>query len=109
MAVILKITGGPCVGTKIHIPRGQIAHVGRTRWADHSLPGDGRLALVPAGSRGDEASVRARDASGERAAQANGGAISEIYRHRGDMVLAGQGRSQVSVEGEPVAAAAETD
>ena len=105
MSILLKITAGPCKGTKILVPRGQSAHVGRTRWADHSLPDDTRLADVHFIIDYEGPQVRIRDSSGELGTQVNGEAISELYLHSGDTVLAGQSTFSVIVEGEPLPAA----
>ena len=105
--VVLKITAGPCAGMKITVPRGQIAHVGRTRWADFSLPADGRLADVHFAIDYEDAHVRIRDSSGELGTQVNGQPVSEIFLHSGDKVMAGQSTFIVAVEGEPAPAAEE--
>jgi len=109
MAITLTITVGPCTGTIILVPRGQVAHIGRTRWADHSLPADPKLADVHFIIDYQAANVRIRDASGGLGTRVNGEVVSELGLHSGDKVLAGQSTFSVMVEGEPLPPASEEE
>jgi hypothetical protein len=110
MAITLTITAGPCTGTKIRVPRGQVAHVGRTRWADHSLPEDARLADDHFIVDYQAARVRLQDISGGLSTRVNGEPVVEIDLHSGDHVVAGLSTFSVLIDGEaPPAKAGEGD
>ena len=109
MSVTLKITAGPCAGTQIVVPRGQIAHVGRTRWADHSLPGDTKLADVHFIVDYEAAHCRIRDASGDAGTMVNDERILDARLHSGDTVAAGQSTFLIIVQGEPLPASGHGD
>ena len=46
MQVILQAIDGPAAGTRFAMRRGQIARIGRTAWADFSVPADAAMAEV---------------------------------------------------------------
>ncbi|MCU0977821.1 MAG: hypothetical protein MUF25_01485, partial [Pirellulaceae bacterium] len=54
--MILRAVGGPGEGVQFLIRRGQSARIGRTEWADFSVPGDGAMSdvhfAVECGSQG---------------------------------------------------------
>jgi hypothetical protein len=111
MSVILQATGGPATGMKINVPRGQVAQVGRTKWADHCIANDASLANVHFVIDFVSQDCRIRDMSGGSGTLVNGTKIAaETHVHTGDSITAGQCTFSVLVEGESppsVAAAVE--
>ncbi len=106
MAVILQATSGPAAGMKIVVPNGQVAHVGRTRWADHSIPGDATLAEIHFVVDFGAQHCHIRDRSGNLGTLLNGEKIADAQIHSGDQIAAGQSIFSVLVQGEPLPAKA---
>jgi len=100
MQVILEATSGPSVGTKIVVRRGQTARVGRTKWADYSLPADESMADVHFEVQYDRQGCRIRDLSGDAGTLVNDAKVSEAALHTSDQITAGQTTFSVIVEGE---------
>ncbi len=110
MSVILRATDGPANGMKIVVLPGQVASVGRTRWADHSIPGDAALADVHFRVKFDQRPCCIQHMGGDGGTLLNGETVAEAPLHSGDQVKAGQSTFVVLVEGEappPPAAAGE--
>ena len=87
---------------KIVVPNGQVAHVGRTRWADHSIPGDATLAEIHFVIDFGAQHCHIRDRSGNLGTLLNGEKIADAQLHSGDQIAAGQSIFSVLVQGEPL-------
>ncbi|MCU0874129.1 MAG: FHA domain-containing protein [Pirellulaceae bacterium] len=98
MRVILRAVGGPGEGVQFLIRRGQSARIGRTEWADFSVPGDGAMSdvhfAVECGSQG----CRLR-AMGPAVTLVNGNPVVEAGLRSGDRVTAGATTFAVQVQG----------
>ncbi len=99
VGVILRAVSGPGVGLQFFIRGGQNARIGRTEWADFSVPGDGAMSdvhfAIACGPRGGRL-----QALGPVATLVNGTAVSETGLRTGDRVTAGATTFAVQVEGE---------
>jgi hypothetical protein len=101
MSLILQATSGPAAGAKIAVARGQVLHVGRTKWADCAIPGDASLADVHFALDFKAQHCRLQDLSGTSGTLLNGEKIKEAEIHTGDRIQAGQTTFAVLVQGEP--------
>ena len=99
--VILTVIEGPDSGTVIAIRPGQAVQVGRTAWADFSLPGDTAMADVHFVVEYDSRGCRVRDLSGVAGTLVNGAKITASPLRTGDKIGAGQSVFSVGVEGDP--------
>src|SRR5580704_13355983 len=107
MSVTLKATAGPSLGMKIVVPRGIIAQVGRTRWADHCITGDASLAEIHFAIDNGSQGCLLRDMSGGKGTLLNGAKIAADMRiHSGDQIVAGASTFFVQIQGEPLPASA---
>ena len=98
--VILTVTEGPDAGTVIAIRRGQVVQVGRTAWADFSVPGDTLMSDVHFAVEYDMQGCRVRDLSGAAGTLVNGAKTTTSPLRTGDEIGAGQSVFSVRVEGE---------
>ena len=101
MSVILRATDGPANGMKIVVLPGQVASVGRTQWADHSIPGDAALADVHFRVKFDQRPCCIQHMGGDGGTLLNGETVAEAPIHSGDQVKAGQRRSSYSCRARP--------
>jgi len=102
MEVILQVIGGPAAGMRIVVRPGQVVQVGRTKWADYSLPDDGEMADVHFMVEFDRQECRIRDLNTGSGTAVNGNKVAGARRlHTGDEVTAGRTTFSVLVEGEP--------
>ena len=104
MQVTLQTTGGPSAGTKIIVQSGQIAHVGRTKWADYSFPADAVMSDVHFAVEYDGPQCCVRDLKSGRGTLVNGVAVGKAALHSGDQITAGGTVFSVLVDGEPLPA-----
>lgn len=100
MHAILQATNGPAAGLRIVVRQGQVVQVGRTAWADYSLPGDAALADRHFALEFDWQGCRIRDLSSTAGVTVNGAKVTLEQLHTGDRVTAGQTVFSVFVEGE---------
>ena len=100
MQAILQATSGPAAGTKILVRPGQHVQVGRTRWADYSVPDDPALSDVHFAIHCGAQGCRIRDLNSGTGTLVNGAKVKEGPLHTGDQITAGQTTFSVIVEGE---------
>ncbi len=99
MRIILAVTGGPSDGTKIVVGHGQTAQVGRTKWADYSIPGDPSMAEIHFAVLCDANGCRVHDLSNGKGIVCDGANVSESQLKDGDQFTAGETTFSVHVEG----------
>ena len=97
---ILTVTKGPGSGTRLTIRSGQVVRVGRTAWADISMPSDAEMSDVHFSLDYRAEGCRVRNLSGDAGTLVNGQEISESLLHTGDEISAGQSVFSVLVNGE---------
>ena len=100
MRVVLEVTAGPSAGTKIVVGRGQTVQVGRTKWADHAIPGDESMADVHFAVLCDARGCRVHDLSGGKGVVVGETEVTESQLADGDRFTAGETTFSVHVEGE---------
>lgn len=103
MRVALKVMTGAAAGQRIRLMSGQVAHVGRTEWADFCFPHDARMADVHFAIESAHTGCRIRDLSGAALTLLNGEAIAEAVVKSGDEIRAGETLFLVQVDGESLA------
>jgi len=89
MRVILEVKSGPLAGRRIQLREGQVAEVGRTQWADFSVPGDEQMADVHFAVQNSRRGCIVRDLGNGNGTFVNGEAISEKTLRSGDEITAG--------------------
>jgi len=100
MRVVLEVTSGPAAGKKIVLGPGQTVQIGRTEWADHSFPEDGRMSSIHLALETDAAGCYVRDLGSTNGTFVGGRRIADRVALRpGDEVLAGQTRFVLQMEG----------
>ena len=105
MAVILHVTGGPAVGRKTFLRVGQIMKIGRTEWADFSVPQDVAMAPIHFSVEYDTHVCRLRDLQSGAGTLVNGKPVGEAVLNHGDNITAGATTFHVHIEGAAPAAA----
>ncbi|MCY2986620.1 MAG: hypothetical protein NTY19_01945 [Planctomycetota bacterium] len=100
MHVILQAIAGPASGLQVVVRGGQVAQVGRTNWADFSIPNDPDLGDVHFAVACDQRGGRIRNLNNAAQTLVNGAEVLEAPLHTGDQVTAGQTTFSVFVEGE---------
>lgn len=100
MHAILQAISGPSVGVRIIVRQGQVVHIGRTAWADYSLPADSALADRHFAIEYDHRGCRIRDLNSASGVMVNGAQVTLGPIHTGDEIAAGQTTFAVFVEGE---------
>jgi hypothetical protein len=100
MRVIIQVSSGPAAGKRFLLGAGQTVKVGRTEWADHSFPEDGRMSSTHFALETDATACYVHDLGSTNGTFVGGRRIAEkaALRH-GDEILAGQTRFQVQLEG----------
>lgn len=101
MGVILRAVSGPGEGVQFFVRRGQNARIGRTEWADFSVPGDGAMSDVHFAVVCGPRDCRLR-AMGPVATLVNGTPVRETELRTGDRVTAGATTFAVQIEGAEV-------
>ncbi|MFC1757298.1 FHA domain-containing protein [Planctomycetota bacterium] len=98
MQLILKTIGGDSSGKKLLLRQGQVASVGRTDWADFSVPGDPSLAEfhfeISCGANNCE--INDRDGNG---IQVDGKSVSSASLKNGQQIEAGSTLFEVEILG----------
>ena len=100
MRVVLKVLNGSQVGRKILLDPNQVLQIGRTAWADISVPEDTRLSGVHFQLRADSIACYLHDLSSRNGTQVNGESVAETVLHNGDEIQAGNTRFIVHIEGD---------
>ena len=100
MRVVLEVTAGPSAGMQICVARGQTVQVGRTKWADHAIPGDESMADVHFAVLCDAHGCRVHDLSGGKGIVVGEAEVTESQLADGDQFTAGETTFSVHVEGE---------
>ncbi len=98
MFVTLQITSGPLSGRKAHLRAGQTLKVGRTEWADFSVPPDAKMAEVHFALVCHAGACTVRDLSPAAGLTVNGDKVSEAVVHGGDVIEAGSTKFAVRIE-----------
>jgi len=99
MRVILKIVSGSSAGRKILLDAGQTLQVGRTEWADLSVPHDGRMSGVHFALETDNVACYLRDLGSTNGTQLNGQPVSDrVPVRHGDQIEAGETVFSVEIE-----------
>lgn len=106
MRVLLEVSSGADAGRKVRLAVGHELRIGRTEWADFSVPGDGQMSGVHFSLEFDDLACRVQDLNSSNGTFVNGQRIGAATAlNNGDEILAGQTRFVVRVEvGESTAA-----
>jgi hypothetical protein len=104
--VLLRVTDGPAAGQRFRLRQGQVARIGRTAWADFSLPADAQLADVHFALQCQPSACLLRDLAGSERTLLNGEPVSEAALRSGDRVTAGGTTFEITLDG--LSAAAES-
>jgi len=109
MRVVLEVTSGPKAGRKIRLGAGQELRVGRTEWADFSVPEDGQMSGVHFALETDNTTCYIRDSGSSNGTFVNGRQITErVALSGGDEIRAGQTLFVVHAEGNAAPRTADT-
>jgi hypothetical protein len=101
MRVILEIMSGPDAGRKVLLGASQVLRVGRTEWADFSVPNDGRISGVHFALETDNVACYLRDLNSTNGTQLNDTPVTQrVALHTGDRIQAGDTIFSVNIEGE---------
>lgn len=98
MFVTLQITSGPLAGRKAHLRAGQTLKVGRTEWADFSVPPDAQLSEVHFSLACHAGACTIRDLSAAAGILVNGKKVTEAVVRAGDVIEAGATKFAVRIE-----------
>lgn len=99
MAIIVQITSGPFSGRKTYLRSGQELRVGRTEWADFSVPHDSGMSEVHFALQYDAYTCRLRDLNGSGGTLLNGKKVTDAVVQHGDKITAGQTQFVIQIEG----------
>lgn len=98
MQVLLQITAGPATGRRFRLRQGQVARIGRTQWADFSVPDDAEMADVHFELGCNAQSCWLRQVNAAEILR-NGEPVEECRVRHGDLIAAGQSSFSVTLEG----------
>jgi pSer/pThr/pTyr-binding forkhead associated (FHA) protein len=104
MQIVLEITSGPRSGQKVRLGAGQELKIGRTEWADFSVPEDGHMSGVHFALETDGLACYLIDLESSNGTFLNGQQVpanTKITLGNGDEVLAGQTSFVMHAEVEP--------
>jgi hypothetical protein len=99
MRAVIEVISGPATGKKLSLRPGQIGQVGRTSWADLSLPGDASLSAMHFAVECSGQGCQLRDLGGVGGTRVNGQQVSEAWLKEGDRIVAGSTTFLVRLEG----------
>lgn len=99
MRLVLEITSGPDAGRKMWLREGQVLEVGRTDLASFAVPHDPRLSGRHFAVRCDRSGCRLQDLDSRNGTLVNGNRVTEVTLRDGDIVVAGETRFVVKLEG----------
>ena len=99
MRVILELQSGACSGRKAWMKAGQIIQVGRTERADFVVPDDAQISSLHFALECERHSCLLRDLNSANGTNLNGERVTRASLHDGDVIVAGQTRFSVRVEG----------
>ncbi len=106
MGVILQIINGPYAGHKTYLLAGQVLQVGRTEWADFSIPSDTQLGDVHFSVQFANGACLLKNLNQQKGTLVNGKRVSETAIEHGDQIQAGQTAFRLVIEGSSVGAGA---
>lgn len=98
MRLVLNVTDGPFEGRKIALQAGQSCTVGRTEWAEFTIPHDARMSGVHFSVECDEDACRVKDLHSTNGTLLNGEPTTEAALRDGDLIIAGQTTLRVTIE-----------
>lgn len=98
MRIVLKIADGPYDGRTVLLQTGQKVKVGRTEWADFSVPHDDRISGVHFAIECERQRCVVRDLDSTNGTTVNGEIVTESELQDGDVIVAGRTRFDVTVE-----------
>jgi pSer/pThr/pTyr-binding forkhead associated (FHA) protein len=102
MRVVLEILSGFGVGRKALLGAGQILRVGRTEWADLSVPKDGHMSGVHFALESDQNGCYVEDLGSSNGTLLNGRPLAvRTALQNGDQITAGKTTFAVQIEGAP--------
>ncbi len=101
MQVILTIQSEFGGGKRTVLRDGQVLRIGRTSWADFSVPEDGEMADIhfAVECRGSQCTLRSLQT--ESATQCNGEDVTDCSLQDGDRITAGKTTFRIQIEGAP--------
>ena len=100
MRIIIQVSSGPAAGKRILLGAGHSVTIGRTEWADHAFPQDGRMSGTHFALETDSAACYVRDMGSTNGTFVGGRRIGDrVALRHGDEILAGETRFQVQIEG----------
>lgn len=99
MAIIVQITSGPFAGRKTYLRSGQELRIGRTEWADFSVPHDSAMSEVHFSLQYDAYTCRLRNLSTRDGTLLNGKKVNDAVVQHGDKITAGQTSFSIQIEG----------
>jgi len=108
MQVTLQVTSGPSAGKRVRLQAGQAAQVGRTEWADFSVPEDAKLAELHFTLQCTPNGCRLRDLNSSAGTLVDGAAVTDCQLRDGSNIIAGATTFTVRIEGGGTAAAPST-
>lgn len=101
MRVILEVLSGPLAGRKLRLGVGQELRIGRTEWADFSIPSDGRMSSTHFALEADQRGCYLQDLGSSNGTTVNGQPVTErIALDDGDEIMAGDTRFRIRLERE---------
>ena len=98
MRVVLTIADGPYEGRTVLLQVGQTIKIGRTEWADFSLPHDERMSSVHFALDCERNRCAVRDLESTNGTTVNGEPVPEAELQDGDVIVAGRTRFTVAIE-----------
>jgi hypothetical protein len=104
MSLILEAQTGPNAGKQVHLHTGRTVQVGRSRWANLSLPDDTALSAAHFELEYGREGCRVRDLDSATGTRLNGAAVQEGVVSPGDVISAGRTTFLVRGEDRPLAA-----
>lgn len=105
MLVTIRIENGPLAGHRAYVRPGQVLQVGRTHWADFTVPDDPGISNVHFALELAAGDCRVRDLNSESGTFVNGQAVADSILADGDRISAGETSFAVAVENTATAAA----
>ena len=99
MQVVLHIVSGPAAGSRWLLRSGQSARIGRSGWADFSVPSDAAMADICFTLECGQRKCVFRDVQDPPLSRLNGQPVGEAALNHGDRIAVGKTVFQVTLEG----------
>ncbi|MHB8971800.1 MAG: FHA domain-containing protein [Pirellulaceae bacterium] len=99
MRFVLEITSGPAAGKRFWLRAGQTADIGRSDHAVFALPQDRWMSSLHFRVECDEAQCRLRDLDSRNGTTVNGQKVVHVVLADGDLIVAGETKFRVHIEG----------